>query len=230
MRRPGRTAALLLAAAVGLAACSSSASTTGTTAPAATRTVVRTHQVSSPGADYRPPPARFVRPLPPGHRTPGGAKDARCPYIRTGLDEDGDRGYHLHRPNVADIEGDRIYRTTVLTHLHPVGCRFYFYAPPYEAVADVVPRRFSSATVAHNALVRTAEAGSQPISAPHFARDGAADRVDGISYRTKFFDRDGTRDWAFAFAAGRTLVVVHTQRSDTSRPAVYLARAIVGRF
>ena len=215
---------VLVLAGVLLAACTTGSSDPGP-ATTATRTVVNTRTSSSPGADYRPPPARAVKPLPPGHRTPTGAADRRCPYIRTGLDEDGENGYHLKAPNVADIEGDRIYRTIVLTQRQPVGCRFYFYAPPYEAVADIVPREFDSATAAHNALVRTAEAGTEPISAPDFVHG-----VDGISYRTRFFEADGNKDWAFAFAKGRTLVVVHTQRSDTSRPAVYLARAIVGRF
>ena len=54
--------------------------------------------------------------------------------------------------------------------------------------------------------------------------------VDGVCFRTKFFGPDGGRDWAFVFAKGRTLVVVRTQRTDTSRNAVYLAQAIAAKF
>ncbi|MDT4988970.1 MAG: hypothetical protein QOI74_3064, partial [Micromonosporaceae bacterium] len=49
-------------------------------------------------------------------------------------------------------------------------------------------------------------------------------------YRTKFFSRDGTQDWAFVFAKGEHMVIIHTQRKDTSRNALYLAQAIAGKF
>jgi hypothetical protein len=177
-----------------------------------------------------PPPSvavtvdQFVRPLPPGDATPSGEIDRRCPYIRTGLNEDAN-GYDEHAANVADIEGDRIYRTTVLSRLRPIGCRFYFYAPPYEAVADIVPRTYPTALDAHNALVAIARLGTDAMSQPAFVPG-----VDGILYRTRFFIDDDRRDWAFAFAKGRVLVVVHTQRTDTSLSAMLLGKAVVGRF
>jgi hypothetical protein len=126
---------------------------------------------------------------------------------------------------MADLEGDRIYRTTVLTDYRPVGCRFYFYAPPYEAVADIRPRTFSDATDAYNAMILTARTG-QSQSTEH----GFVKGLVGISFQTRYFGPDGRRDWAFVFAKGKVMVAVYTQRSDTSRSALYIARAIAGKF
>ena len=51
--------------------------------------------------------------------------------------------------------------------------------------------------------------------------------VDGVLYRTKFFGPDGGRDWACVFAAGRTMVIVHTQRNDPAAlTALLVARAV----
>src|SRR5437764_14509095 len=88
-------------------------------------TTTQTLTSSSPAPTYHPVPDRAVAPLPFGASTPKGEVDRRCPYIRTGLNQDNTYG---GSGNVADIEGDRIYRTTVLTGLKPVGCRWYFYA------------------------------------------------------------------------------------------------------
>jgi hypothetical protein len=54
--------------------------------------------------------------------------------------------------------------------------------------------------------------------------------VDAVLFRTRFFGPDGVRDWACAFAAGRLMVVVHTQRADTSLNALLLAKAIARRI
>jgi hypothetical protein len=200
-----------------LAGCTSS----GTPSPSTstnTRTVTDTATPS--GSTFTPAPARAVRPLPPGVKPHRGERERRCPYIRTGLNQDSGGGV-----NVADIEGDRIYRTTVITTDHPVGCRFYFYAPPYEAVADIRPTTFATSTDAFNAMVRTAEAGRNQITERNFVPG-----VTGICYQTRFFGPDGRRDWAFVFAKGKVMVVVHTQRSDTSRNALYLGKAIAGKF
>jgi hypothetical protein len=161
-----------------------------------------------------------VKPLPPGHRTRKGEKDGKCPYIKSGLNETSGGGV-----NLADIEGDRVYRTTVLTKYKPVGCRFYFYAPPYEAVAEIRPRTFATATEAFNAMILTARTGHELITERNFVAG-----VTGICFRTRFFGPDHRRDWAFAFAKGRVMVVIYTQRSDTSRNAVYLAKAIAKKF
>jgi hypothetical protein len=113
----------------------------------------------------------------------------------------------------------------VLTGLHPVGCRFYFYAPPYEALADIVPHTYATPGEAHNALIAAGRQGADAIGRPNFVPG-----VDGILYRTKFFADDGRRDWAFAFAKGRVLVVIHTHRTDTSLNALLLGKAVVAKF
>jgi hypothetical protein len=210
---------VLATAVVGLAlaGCTSNAAAPNTSRTT-TQTVTSTRTPSV--VAYTPQPARTVPPLPYGAKAHRGEKDGTCPYIRTGLNEDSGGGV-----NLADLEGDRVYRTTVLTHYQPVGCRFYFYAPPYEAIAEILPRRFPTATDAFNAMVRTAEAGRNPITERNFVRG-----LTGICYQTKFFGPDGLRDWAFVFAKGRLMVVVHTQRSDTSRNALYIGRAIAGKF
>jgi hypothetical protein len=213
-----RSAAVVAAAGLLLTACTGSGTPS---APGSTlvRTVTETH--SAPAApSFTPAPAATVRPLPPGRKAPAGEKDGSCPYLRTGLNEQGDGGV-----NLADLEGDRVYRTTRLTRYTPVGCRFYFYAPPYEAVADIRPTTFPSATAARNAMILTAEAGRNVITERDFVPG-----VDGICFQTRYFGPDGRRDWAFVFAKGRVMVGVYTQRSDTSRNALYIARAIAAGF
>ena len=126
---------------------------------------------------------------------------------------------------MADLEGNRIYRTTVLTRTTPVGCRFYFWAWPYEATADIVPNTFASPDAARQAMIVTADAGTQIEGRPNIIPG-----VDAVLYRTKFYGPDGTRDWACAFAAGRIMVVVHTHRTDQSSSALYIAQAIAGKF
>jgi hypothetical protein len=169
-------------------------------------------------ASFTPAPARTVAPLPPGRTAPRGEREARCPYIASTPQQDA-------RVNVADIVGSHVYRTTLLTSLRPAGCRFYFYAPPYEAIADIVPRTFGTATEANNAMVLTARAGTAAQGHPDIVPG-----VDAVTFRTRFFGPDGARDWACGFAAGSTLVLVHTQRADTSYSALLLAKAIAPRF
>jgi hypothetical protein len=211
-------AAVVTAGVAVLAGCSPSAGPQPSPSSVRTRTVTR----SAPGS--RPPvlipPAASVSPLPPGRPAPAGERNGHCPYLRTGLDQTANRGV-----NLADLEGDRVYRTTLLLRDHPVGCRFYFYAPPYEAVAEIAARRLASTRIAYDAMVRTARSGREPIPERDFVPG-----VTGILYRTRFFGPDGRRDWAFAFADGRLLVVVRTQRSDTSRSALDIGRAVVRRI
>jgi len=161
-----------------------------------------------------------VHPLAPGGKPRRGEREKQCPYLRTGLDQDADGGV-----NMADLEGDRIYRTTVLTRYRPAGCRFYFYAPPYEAVADIRPRTFASPTDAYNAMILTARTGRNQITERNFVKG-----LVGISFQTRYFGPDGRRDWAFVFAKRKVMVAVYTQRADTSRNAVYIARAIAAKF
>jgi hypothetical protein len=209
-----RWAVLAAAAGLLLAGCTSSGP------PPSSSDVTHTAtQVITQAPTFVPRPARTVKPQPPGSRLPAGEVERRCPYIASTPEEN-------PKVNVADIEGDHVYRTTVLTKLKPVGCRFYFYAPPFEAIADIVPRTFPTALDAHNAMVLTAtKTGIQATGKPAIVKG-----VDAVLYRTKFFGPDGRRDWACVFAKGRVMVVVHTQRSDTSLNALLLAKAIAKRI
>lgn len=199
-----------------LSACTSG----GTDAPSSDRTVTSTvtKTRSASSKPFTPAPATTVAPLPPGARPGNGEVEKPCPYIASTPEQNPD-------VNVADIEGDHVYRTTVLRKLKPVGCRFYFYAGPYEAVADIVPRTFATAKDAHNAMVLTAQAGTDAMGQPDIVPG-----VDGVLYRTKFYGPDGDQDWACVFAKGKVMVVVHTQRKDTSRNALYIAQAIAPKF
>ncbi len=202
------------------AACLLLAGCTSGGAPVVTHDVTRTAtRVITQAPTFTPRPARTVAPQPPGSRLPAGERARRCPYIASTPDEN-------PAVNVADIEGDHVYRTTVLTKLSPVGCRFYFYAPPFEAIAEIAPHRFASALDAHNAMVLTAtKTGTDATGKP-----GILPGVDAVLYRTRFFGPDGARDWACAFAKGRVLVVVRTQRSDTSLNALLLAKAVARKM
>jgi hypothetical protein len=192
--------------------------TTGTTSITNDATVTGTRPPPRP--TYHPPKPSFVRPLPPGAKPPAGEKDGPCPYIAPGLDIGSDTGV-----NLADVEGDRVYRQTVLTNLKPVGCRFYFYAPPYPAEAAIEPHTFGTAAEARDAMILTARTGHNQIVEKNFVRG-----VTGICFQTKFFAEDGNRDWAFVFAKGRTMVVVYAFQTNTSRNALYIAKAIARKF
>jgi hypothetical protein len=215
-----RAGLALLGALLALAGCTSRGVTVTTTTNTITNDRTVTGTRPPPRPDYRPRRPRFVRPLPPGTKTQPGEKDGPCPYIKPGLNIDAGVGV-----NLADLEGDRVYRQTVLTTLHPVGCRFYFYAPPYPAEAEIQPHKFATARQAYDAMIRTARTGRELITEKNFVHG-----VTGISFRTKFFAEDGNRDWAFVFAKGRVMVVVYTFRTDTSRNALYIARAIARKF
>lgn len=159
--------------------------------------------------------------LPPGAHPGPGEVEKLCPYIAAGKDLQPST-----YANVADIVGSHVYRATVLPGLTPVGCRFYFYSADHRPVADIRPRTFATAQDAHDALVLTAQHGSEQIAKPNFLPG-----VDGVLFRTRFVVGDGPRDWAFAFAKGRVLVVVHTWRSDPASVTAFgLGRAIVGKF
>jgi hypothetical protein len=214
---------LLVGAAVATsAACSSSGAPAAPTdtGPASTRTEVITHTRTSTAPTYTAPPETTVAPLPPGTHPPSGETAGRCPYIRAGLDAEPGAP-----PTVADIEGDRVGRVTLLSGYRPFGCRFYFAYPDYQPVADILPTTFGSAAQARNAMIRTAAAGSDVSTYRHFAGG-----LTGISYRTRFNGDDGPRDWAFVFVKDKVMVVVHTQQTTSSSNARYLAAAIAGKF
>jgi hypothetical protein len=211
----GRVCALALVGAAILAGCTSGRSAPGTTTE---RTVVQT-LTRTPSPSFTPSPARTVRPLTPNAAPAAGEVEKRCPYIASTPAENA-------AVNVADIEGDHVYRTTVLTKSTPVGCRFYFYAGAFEAIADIVPRRFATPLDAHNAMVLTStQTGTQAQGKANIVPG-----VDAVLFRTKFFGPDGDRDWACVFAKGAVMVIVHTQRTDQSLSALLLAKALAPKF
>ncbi len=215
-----RAAVVIIATALALAGCTASGPPppSGTTILHTDIVGTHTHHIKAP-TNFTPKPATTVPPLPPGAKPPKGEVRRTCPYIKGGLDSEPTNG-----PNIADLEGDRVGGVTVLPRLHPVGCRFYFsYA--YEAVADILPRTFKTRVAARDAMILTARAGSNNEPYPNFVKG-----VDGIRYRTKFYGPDGKRDWAFVFAKGKVMVVVHTQQTNASFNAQAIAEAIVGKF
>jgi hypothetical protein len=174
-----------------------------------TSTVPAARPTTTPA--FTPAPATTVVGLPPGAAPPRGEREATCPYIST--------------QNAAETEGNRIYRTTIITGTHPVGCRFYFWCCDFHATMDIVPQTFGSALEAYNAMVRTGEAGSNAI--------GVKALVPGVSavlYQTKFYGPDGATDWACTFAKGTRLVTVRTNQNDVSFNAKQLATLIAARF
>ena len=183
-----------------------------------TTTITRPRPTPPTPSVFTPPPAQSVAPLSPSNHPAAGEVEKACPYVASTPDENPD-------VNVADMEGDHVYRTTVLTTLQPVGCRFYFYAPPFEAIADIQPRTFATAQDAYNAMVKTGQAGKNYSGRPKIIPG-----VDAIVYQTKFFGDDGDQDWACVFAKGKVMVVVHTQQTNISYNAVQIATAIAPKF
>lgn len=177
-----------------------------------------THTVAAPttaAASYTPPPAVAVAPLGKSNAPmPTGETEASCPYISN--------------TDLADAEGDHVYRTAQLTTTKPVGCRFYFYSPPFQAIADIVPRTFDSARDARDAMIATAEAttsGAAPVSVPNLIPG-----VDAVLYKTAFNPSDANNDWACVFAKGAVLVIVHTQQTNVSFNAKAIAAQIAPKF
>jgi hypothetical protein len=180
-----------------------------------TETVV--HTVTPPTRTFVPPAPRTASELPPTAKPAKGNVVGRCPWIASSPDQN-------RAVNVADLNGSHVYRTTITT-TKPTGCAFYFYASPYQAQVDIAVRTFSTAAEAHDAIVLTARAGTQQQAEP-----GIIPGVDAVLYRTKFFAPDRARDWACVFAAGPTMVIVRTDRTDTSLNALLIAKAIAPRF
>jgi hypothetical protein len=208
--------ALLLGAGL-LAGCTSKSGSGGTGGGTVTNTTTVTHTRSAPAPTYTPKPESTVAPLPPNTAPAAGEVEKACPYILSSQSQGPD--------SMADLEGDRVYRTTVLTNMNPVGCRFYFWAGPFEAISEIATQQFSSARDARAAMIATAKVDSAAQGYPNLLPG-----IDAISYRTKFFGPDGNRDWACVFVKGSLLVKVRTQRSDTSLNARLIAKAIAPKI
>ena len=182
----------------------------------------------------RPPPSRprsvtphawplvaiDVPPRPPDAPLPSGEVDGSCPYLKAGLNIEPDSTGN----DFAELEGNRVQRVTRLTSLKPVGCRFYF-QNDYHPTGDILPSTYSTAREAYNAMVATAQAGTSVQGVPSFVAG-----VDGISFQTRLNSPDAGQDWAFAFAKGKTLVVIRTDQINISANAEFIARAIVNKF
>jgi len=177
-----------------------------------TTTEILTAPAPSPPASFVPVTPTVPPGLPPQQKTvPAGETEKPCPYIGNST--------------VAGIEGDHVYRTVVLDTMKPVGCRFYFYAPPYEAIADIEPMTFANPTLAYNAMVATGEAGTGVLAAKNIIPG-----VDGITYQTTFFGPDHGTDYACTFAKDNVMVIVHTQQDNVSYNAKALAAAVAAKF
>jgi hypothetical protein len=173
--------------------------------------------VAAPKQTFTPAPAATVAGLAPGAKPPKGQVEGRCPWIASTPEQD-------PALNVADLNGSHVYRTTITT-THPTGCTFYFYSSPYQAQVQITVRQFPSAGEAHDAAVLTGQAGTHAQGQANIIAG-----VDAVLYRTKFFGPDAGRDWACVFAAGATMVIVHTDRNDTSQNALGIAEAIAPKF
>lgn len=226
-----RLRTVLVAAAGTVVAVLLAACTASHPAPGGTTTTTRT-ETETVGS--RPPSTAAFTPAAPatvaplGNRTsaPRGERFGRCPYIANGA---GAAGGQVPGNNVANLEGNRVGRSTVLTSLTPVGCRFYF-AYSYGdmnhyAVAEIRPQTLANAATARNAMILTARTGTELAVQRDFA-----DGLTGISFRTRFFGPDGPRDWAFVFAKGNRIVTVYTEQKDVSYNAKAIAQQIAPRF
>jgi hypothetical protein len=107
----------------------------------------------------------------------------------------------------------------------PRGCRFCLPFGDFTPSPRSPSRPTTDALTAHNAMVRIAEKGSQPIGIPSLAPG-----TEGILYRTSFYPPDGDRDWACIFRKGRTVVTVKTDQNDTSFNAEQIGIAVSATF
>jgi hypothetical protein len=206
---------LALVAAGGLSACSSkSAGPADAPTITETQTITRSPSATPSSSTYVVPPAATVPALGSAHAAmPAGEVEGTCPYIAN--------------QDFADLEGDRVYRTSTITTLKPVGCRFYFWASPFEAIGDIMPTTLATATDAYNAMVATGAAGTGTIGVKDLVPG-----VDAVLYKTTYFGPDNAKggDWACAFAKGNVMVIVHTQQTNVSYNARAIAAAIAPKF
>ncbi|HZY77189.1 MAG TPA: hypothetical protein VFE40_12795 [Jatrophihabitantaceae bacterium] len=149
----------------------------------------------------------------------------------------------LSERTVAGDVGMRLARVTVQrAGGKQVGCTFYAlqhptsecgpsclageHLPgPHQPAVQLLLTRYASTTAAHNAMVRTAEAGrgAQQV--------GVGGGRIGLAYQIAFYRKDHGRDWACAFNVGSTLAEVRTVTTRTSFNAVAVAKhlaAILG--
>jgi hypothetical protein len=155
------------------------------------------------------------RPVRTGPTTAAAA--SRCPFV----DEQA----------AADYAGMRLARITVLrSDGKVVGCRIYALQnsplhnseklpPANQPAVEITLTRYRSAAAAHDAIVLAARAGTNPQQ----VRIGT---TTGVCFQTRFYAKDDGQDWACAYAAGTTLVLVRTVVVSPALNAVEIARAI----
>jgi hypothetical protein len=216
--RTAVAAVLATTAVIALAGCSAKSGSSGPPVSSdvtVTQTITSTPPpVPSSSGPFVPAPAASVAALGSAHAPmPAGEVEAACPYISN--------------DDLAAKEGDHVYRTSNLTTLTPVGCRFYFYAGPFEAIADIAPMTFATDVDAYNAMVATGAAGTGTIGVKDLITG-----VDAVLYKTQFYGPDTAKggDWACAFAKGKVMVVVHTQQTNVSFNARALATQLAPKF
>jgi hypothetical protein len=199
--------AIALAGAFTVTAC-----TSGSTPAPVTTTQTITRTQAPP-----PPPSSSGTPTGPIAAGPTTTAEATCPL----LDE----------PTAADALGQRLDRITVQTAGgKTVGCRFYdvqgtdlatseHLSGPNQPALQISSATYATPTLAHNAMVMTAEKGvnAHPVNG-------------GIAYLTTFDPADGpNKDWAYAVTKGTTLVVIETNQGDAELDAERVATAIAGK-
>ena len=157
-------------------------------------------------------------------KPPSGEVEAGCPYIRTGLDQEPTSGpqrrRHRGRPGLPDDRADH--------GCTPVGCRFYF-----SCAALRGGRRHPAATLP-TAAGRPQRDGADRARPAHDLSSGrrTSSRASTASATARGSSaRTAARDWAFVFAKGKVLVVVHTQQhGHLAATPVTSRQAIVGKF
>jgi len=158
--------------------------------------------------------------------TPGGNQQTGTPSVQSTPtlapeETDGDCPY-ISTEDAADLEGNRIGRTTVVS-TNPPGCRFYFAYNLAHMTLQISTQTFGDPVDAYNAMVTASEAG-QNAAATEGIGDGA------VLYQTAFYPPDGNNDWACTFVKGTVLVTVNTDQVSPSTNARNIAAAIAPKF
>lgn len=161
-----------------------------------------------------------------GGQTPGGNQQAGEPSptvtpTLSSSETDGDCPY-LSAQEAADLEGNRVGRTTVLSTTPP-GCRFYFAYDLSHMTMEITTQTFDDPIDANNAMVTTATAGKNATAAAGIG-DGA------VLYQTTFYPPDGDNDWACAFIKGNVLVIIKTDQISPSYNARHVAETVAPRI
>jgi hypothetical protein len=199
--------AAVLTSGLVLAGCTSQSSP----APASPTPVV-TQTLTSP------PPSVATTPISTGPVT---AKSGSCPFISLSA--------------AMNVIGQRLARSTELrSGGATIGCRFYAIQGsalhtsenlpgPNQPDIEITTARYASADAAHNAVVTTAEAGTE------FAQVSITGTYAAI-YRTRFDPTDGSRDWACVFSIGTRLVVIKTADDNESASVVGIAKLVARKI